>query len=167
MKLRTVRAEIYTTRDRRHTLRADRSGHRGRAADPQPRVRARDLTLLAWPIAAAALAGASSVAIWTFGRMVMDASRPGEESYSIVAWMVLGAFGVLGAAAGKIVEVWSIRTAWIVTSLALAGSTIVLGVAPGAPAAACISVALFAASYTTLSWCSHHLGRAPGSGSPS
>jgi hypothetical protein len=120
VKLRTVGAEIYTTRDRRHTLRADRSGHRGRAADPQPRVRARDLTLLAWPIAAAALAGASSVA-----------------------------------------------TAWIVTSLALAGSTIVLGAAPGAPGAAYISVALFAASYTTLSWCSHHLGRAPGSGSPS
>jgi len=51
--------------------------------------------------------------------------------------------------------------------MAMAGSTIVLGAAPGAPAAAYISVALFAASYTTLSWCSHHLGRAPGSGSPS
>ncbi|MDQ0664496.1 putative MFS family arabinose efflux permease [Arthrobacter ulcerisalmonis] len=132
------------------TLRADRSAHRGRAADPPPRVRARDLTLLAWPIVAAALAGASSAAIWTFGRTVMDASRPGEESYSIVAWIVLGASGVLGATAGKIVKVWSLRTAWILTSLAMAGATTVLGAAPSAPFAAYTSMALFAASYTAL-----------------
>ncbi|TQJ69825.1 putative MFS family arabinose efflux permease [Arthrobacter sp. SLBN-100] len=132
------------------TLRTDQSSHRDRAAEPPPRVRARDLAPLARPIAAAALAGASSVAIWTFGRTVMDASRAGEEFYSIVAWMVLGAFGVLGASAAKIVEVWSLRTAWILTSLTMAGATIVLGAVPGAPFAAYISVALFAASYTAL-----------------
>jgi predicted MFS family arabinose efflux permease len=132
------------------TLRADRSAHQGHVADPPARVRARDLVPLAWPIAAAALAGASSAAIWTFGRTVMAAARTGEETYSIVAWMVLGAFGVLGATAGKIVRVWSLRTAWISTTVVMAGATIVLGAAPGAPLAAYVSVALFGAGYTAL-----------------
>jgi predicted MFS family arabinose efflux permease len=130
------------------TLRADRSAHQVQATDPPSRVRARDLASLARPIAAAALAGASSAAIWTFGRTVMAASRPGEEAYSIVAWMVLGAFGVLGATAGKIVQAWSLRTTWNLTAVAMAGATIVLGAAPGAPLAAYVSVAVFAASYT-------------------
>lgn len=126
------------------TLRADR------AAGRPSQVRARDLAPLAWPIAAAVLAGASSAAIWTFGRTVMATSRPGQETYSIIAWMVLGAFGVLGATAGRIVQVWSLLTAWNLTSLAMAGATIVLGLAPGTSFSAYSSVALFGASYTAL-----------------
>jgi len=132
------------------TLRADRAAGRDRAAGLPSQVRARDLAPLAWPIAAAVLAGASSAAVWTFGRTVMAASRTGEEAYSILAWMVLGAFGVLGAAAGKIVQVWSLRTAWNLTSLAMAVATIVLGLAPAIPFTAYSSVALFGASYTAL-----------------
>lgn len=132
------------------TLRADRTAGRDRAVGRPSHVRARDLTPLAWPIAAAVLAGASSAAVWTFGRTVMAVSRPGDEAYSILAWMVLGAFGVLGATAGKIVKAWSVRTAWNLTSLAMAGATVVLGVAPGSPFTAYTSVALFAASYTAL-----------------
>jgi len=138
-------------------LRADHSAGRGRVAAGRDRaagrpsqVRARDLAPLAWPIAAAILAGASSAAVWTFGRTVMAVSRTGEEAYSILAWMVLGAFGVLGAAAGKIVQVWSLRTAWNLTSLAMAVATIVLGLAPAIPFTAYSSVALFGASYTAL-----------------
>jgi predicted MFS family arabinose efflux permease len=133
-----------------HTASGDRAAGRDHTAGRPSQVRARDLAPLAWPIAAAVLAGASSAAIWTFGRTVMAASRSGEEAYSILAWMILGAFGVLGAAAGKIVQVWSLRTAWNLTSLAMAGATIVLGVAPGIPFSAYSSVALFAASYTAL-----------------
>ncbi|GEO96657.1 MFS transporter [Kocuria turfanensis] len=132
------------------TLRADESAHRAQAPEPAPRVRARDLASLARPVAAAALAGASSAAIWTFGRTVMAISRTGEEAYSIAGWMVLGAFGVLGAAAGRIVQVWSLRTAWNVTVVAMAVSTVVLGVAPGSPLAAYVSVAVFGAGYTAL-----------------
>ncbi|MGQ1840086.1 MFS transporter [Kocuria turfanensis] len=132
------------------TLRADHSAHRAQAPEPPPRVRARDLASLARPVAAAALAGASSAAIWTFGRTVMATSRTGEETYSIAGWMVLGAFGVLGATAGKIVQVWSLRTAWNVTVVAMAVSTVVLGVAPGSPLAAYVSVAVFGAGYTAL-----------------
>ncbi|WP_235010253.1 MFS transporter [Arthrobacter sp. SLBN-112] len=136
------------------TLRADRGTDRAvgrdRPVGPPSQVRVRDLMPLAWPIAAAVLAGASSAAIWTFGRTVMAVSRPADETYSILAWMVLGAFGVLGMTAGKIVQAWSPRTAWNLTSLAMAGATVVLGVAPGSPFTAYTSVALFAASYTAL-----------------
>jgi len=136
------------------TLRADRGTDRAvgrdRPVGPPSQVRVRGLMPLAWPIAAAVLAGASSAAIWTFGRTVMAVSRPADETYSILAWMVLGAFGVLGMAAGKIVQVWSPRTGWNLTSLAMAGSTVALGVAPGSPFTAYTSVALFAASYTAL-----------------
>ena len=134
------------------TLRADRSAGRDRAVGRPSQVRARDLAPLALPIAAAVLAGASSAAIWTFGRSVMAASRTGEETYSILAWMVLGAFGVLGAAAGKIVQVWSLRAAWNLTSLAMAGATIVLGLAPGIPFSAYSSVALCCSTTSHRSW---------------
>lgn len=133
------------------TLRADRSARVGQETVPSSQARARDLTSsLASPIAAAVLAGASSAAIWTFGRTVMAASGTGEETYSIVAWMVLGAFGVLGATAGKIVQMSSLQTAWIATTLAMAIATIVLGAAPGVPLAAYISAAVFGASYTAV-----------------
>lgn len=132
------------------TLLADRPAGRNRAGGRPSQVRARDLAPLVWPIAAAVLAGASSAAIWTFGRTLMAASRASEETYSILAWMVLGAFGVLGATAGKIVQVWSLRTAWNLTSLAMAGATILLGAAPGIALTAYSSVVLFGASYTAL-----------------
>ncbi|MFE7630417.1 MFS transporter [Kocuria sp. NPDC057446] len=131
-------------------LRADRSAHRAQAAERPVPVRARDLVPLASPLSAAALAGASSSAVWTFGRTAMAASRTGEETYSIAAWMVLGAFGVLGAAAGRIVQAWSLRTAWILTTGAMAGATVLLGAAPSARLAAYPSVALFGAGYTAL-----------------
>jgi predicted MFS family arabinose efflux permease len=132
------------------TLRADRTAARDRAPGRQPQVRPRELAPLAWPIAAAVMAGASSAAIWTFGRTVIAASRTGEETYSILAWMILGAFGVFGATAGRIVQAWSLRTAWNLTSLAMAGATILLGVAPGNALTSYSSVALFGASYTAL-----------------
>ncbi|MGX5359443.1 MFS transporter [Kocuria sp. KH4] len=133
------------------TLRADRSGHRVRAPQPPARWRARDLAPLAAPVAAAALAGASSAAVWTFGRTVLAAARPGEEHYSIGAWLVLGAAGALGATAGRIVQAWSLRTAWCLTVAAMAGSTVVLGVAPGTAPAAYVAVAVFGADYIALS----------------
>ncbi|KUG62098.1 hypothetical protein AVL61_03220 [Kocuria rosea subsp. polaris] len=130
------------------TLRADRSAHRARRTDPPARTPY--AARLLRPVAAAALAGASSAAIWTFGRTVMVDSRAGEETYSVVAWMVLGAFGVLGAAAGRIVQTWTLRTAWNLTTVAMAAATVVLGAAPGAPGAAYVSAAVFGAGYTAV-----------------
>lgn len=111
---------------------------------------------LAWPLLAAMLAGASSAAVWTFGRTVMAASAAGApdtggEAYSIGAWMVLGAFGVLGAFAGRIVQALSLAAAWALTSAAMAAATILLGLFPGVPSAAYGAAAVFGAAYTALS----------------
>ncbi|MGN0041977.1 MFS transporter [Rhodococcus sp. (in: high G+C Gram-positive bacteria)] len=133
------------------TLRADRSTPRRRRSARPSRVKADDVAALARPLVAATLAGASSAAIWTFGRSVMADSGAGDETLSIAAWMVLGAFGILGAAAGKIVQTWSLRIAWVATTAVMATATVLLGVAPGIPPAAYVSVAAFGASYTAMS----------------
>ncbi|MBF0660900.1 MFS transporter [Rhodococcus sp. (in: high G+C Gram-positive bacteria)] len=133
------------------TLRADRSTPRRRRPGRPSRVKADDVAALARPLVAATLAGASSAAIWTFGRSVMADSGAGDETLSIAAWMVLGAFGILGAAAGKIVQTWSLRIAWVATTAVMATATVLLGVAPGIPPAAYVSVAAFGAGYTAMS----------------
>src|SRR5690606_11132277 len=81
---------------------------------------------------------------------VMAAAGGRDDSDSIVAWMVLGGFGVLGAVAGPLVQAWSLRVAWVVTTGAMAASTVTLGLAPSGPAAV-VAVAVFGASYTALS----------------
>ncbi|MEE6272972.1 MFS transporter [Georgenia sp. MJ206] len=126
---------------------ADPSG----AATASQALRARELAPLARPLVAAVLAGASSAAVWTFGRSVMADSRGGEETYSVVAWMVLGAFAVLGATSARIVQSWSLRVAWALTSSVMGAATVLVGVAPGSAVAAYTSVAVFGASYTALS----------------
>ncbi|WP_422116646.1 MFS transporter [Brachybacterium sp. UNK5269] len=132
------------------TLRSDRSA--AVRADGPPAGTGRGLLApLAAPLCAAALAGAASAAIWTFGRSVMEASREGAAAYSVMAWMVLGACGVLGAGAGRIVQAGSLRRAWAATTLAMALATVVLGAAPGVTAAGLLAAALFGASYTALS----------------
>ncbi|MBD8504959.1 YbfB/YjiJ family MFS transporter [Hoyosella sp. G463] len=128
------------------TLRSDR------AADepPDPPQRASILAPLRLALVAAGLAGASSAAIWTFGRTVMVDSRTEGETYSIIAWMVLGAFGVLGAIAGRLAHAMSLRAAWMLTASAMAASAIVLAAAPAAPLASYASVAVFGATYTAV-----------------
>lgn len=133
------------------TLRADHGRRPAQIADRPTRIGVRALAPLARPLLAAGLAGASSAAIWTFGRSVMAEARPHDEAYSIVAWMVLGLFGLLGAVAGRLVQTWSVRFAWTWTAVAMAVATTLLGLVPSAPWAAYGSAALFGASYTALS----------------
>ena len=121
------------------------------ASPPRPPARTADLALLSRPVLAAALAGIASAAVWTFGASLMTAARSGGDSYTTTAWIVLGAFGVLGATAGTIVRTWDLRAAWLITCTTMAAATLVLGVAPASPALAYASVAAFGASYTALS----------------
>lgn len=136
-------------------LRSDRSssgpaaGESGTADSPPLRLGL--LAALAKPLAAALLAGASSAAVWTFGRTIIAGSGTGTQMYSVTAWMVLGAFGVLGAFAGRLVQAASLRTAWAGTVLAMAAATFLLGMAPGAPVAAYAAAALFGGGYTAMS----------------
>lgn len=132
------------------TLRADRRSDRARHPARRTLLRFGELTPLARPLLAAALAGASSAAIWTFGRSVMTDSA-GGETYSVLAWMVLGGFGVLGATAGRIVQTWSLRVAWTLTTTVMSVATLTLGLMPGSPVVAYTSVAVFGAGYIAMS----------------
>ncbi|MBO0594707.1 MFS transporter [Nesterenkonia sp. E16_7] len=105
---------------------------------------------LAWPITAALLAGASSAAIWTFGREIMEEARPDQEAYSILAWMTLGAFGILGAAAGRMAQRWTPEIAWNLTVAIMALSAVLLASFPGAAFPAYTAAGLFGATYTAV-----------------
>lgn len=131
------------------TLRSDRK-KKPAAPAPVPAPGRKELVLLGRPLVAAGLAGASSAAAWTFGRTVL-AEGTETELYSIGAWMVLGAFGMLGAAAGSMVQNWSLRTAWTATTALMSAATLLLAAAPGFPAAAYSAAALFGASYIAMS----------------
>ncbi|MGX7724899.1 MFS transporter [Rhodococcus pyridinivorans] len=131
-------------------LRTDRRSDDRRDPSQTTPVRIGELSPLIRPLVAAALAGASSAAIWTFGRSVMS-DGTGGETYSVLAWMVLGAFGVLGATAGRIVQTWNLLVAWTFTTTAMSVATVLLGLLPTSPVPAYMSVALFGASYIAMS----------------
>ena len=123
---------------------ADRSGPRSAAALlPRPLLPARSGTL----IAAAALMGVASSAVWTFGRDVLVSVGGMSESASTVAWIFLGVFGVLGAAAGDLTRRFGVGTAWTATMLIMGSATALLA---GLPDLVWIATAAFGAAYIAL-----------------
>lgn len=98
-------------------------------------------------ITAAALMGLGSSAVWTFGRDVLITAGGMDESASAIAWIVLGAFGVLGAAAGDLNRRVGLRAAWTATMIVLAAATTLLAAYPSIPAVAWLASAAFGAAY--------------------
>ena len=120
-------------------------------------------------IAAAALTGASSAAVWTFGRDVLAGAGGIGASASSLAWIVLGACGVAGAAAGDLIRRFGIRASWSALMIALAAATVVLAAPPGVLVVALLASAVFGASYIALSgllliWGTEVYPRAPAAG---
>lgn len=99
-------------------------------------------------VAASLLTGFGSVAVWTFGREL--AGGLGDTT-SVVVWTVLGAAGVAGAFGGDLVARVGLPTAWRVATLAMAGATLLYGLASDAVAAVLIAAAVFGATYIALS----------------
>lgn len=102
-------------------------------------------------IAAAALTGAASAGIWTFGRDVLVGPGGMGEQESTIAWILLGVFGLLGAVAGDAVRRMGIRRAWVVTVLVMGGAIAAFAAFPGSIALAWLSSAAFGATYIALS----------------
>lgn len=98
-------------------------------------------------IAAALLFGAGSAAVWTFGRAHLVASGA-SAPMSIGAWIALGAGGTAVIATARPMSRLSPRTAWALSSSAVAGTTLLLGVAPGITALALVACAAFGWGYT-------------------
>lgn len=101
-------------------------------------------------IGAALLMGASSAAIWTFGRdlLVTEGGMSGQAS--TIGWILLGIFGVLGAGAGDLAQRIGLRTGWRTGMLALALSTSLLAAWPGTIGPAWAALAGFGAAYIAL-----------------
>jgi len=102
-------------------------------------------------IAAAALVGAGSAAVWTFGRELVVTSGSLDAVGSISFWTALGAAGLGGALVGDAVQRWDITRTWMLLALLLAASTLLLVIYPGVPAVAFLSGAVFGATYIGLS----------------
>lgn len=101
-------------------------------------------------VAAALLMGAASSAVWTFGRDVLSNTGGMSESGSSIAWIFLGAFGVLGAATGDLACRFGITASWTAAMLVLATATTLLAAYPGALAVAWLASAAFGAAYIAL-----------------
>lgn len=98
-------------------------------------------------VGAAALLGAGSSAVWTFGRDLLTTVGGMGEVASTTAWILLGAVGVLGAAAGDLARRVGLGAAWWASTSVLAASTGLLAVFAGSHGAAWLAAAAFGAAY--------------------
>lgn len=101
-------------------------------------------------MAASALMGAASSAVWTFGRDVLVNVGEMDETASTTAWMLLGAVGVLGAAAGDLGRRFGIGRVWLAAMLAMGTATALLAAFPDLNLVAWVTVSTFGAVYMTL-----------------
>lgn len=100
--------------------------------------------------AAAVGTGLASAAYWTFSReLVVQAGALGQAG-STAFWMVVGASGLAGGAAGDLVARLRLTRALRSSLLAMAVAIGLLAVAPGAPGAVYGSAALFGSTYIML-----------------
>lgn len=102
-------------------------------------------------ITGAALVGAASAGIWTFGRDVLVTDGGLSPQISTIAWILLGVFGSLGAVAGDVVRRVGIRTGWSVTVTLMATSIMLFAAFPARAAVASLAAAGFGATYIALS----------------
>lgn len=99
---------------------------------------------------AAGLMGCASAAVWTFGRDVFVNVGEMGEAASTTAWVVLGAAGVLGAAAGNLGRRFGISRVWLVAMLMMAVVTILLAAFPFLDLIAWAAASAFGTVYMTL-----------------
>ncbi|MDN3310799.1 YbfB/YjiJ family MFS transporter [Microbacterium oryzae] len=117
--------------------------------------------------AAAALMGVGSAAMWTFGQDLVSAHA--GRGAATIAWIVLGACGLLGAAAGDLVDRWGMDVAWSALMVVMAASTAALALAPEAAGIALVASGVFGAVYIAatgvlLVWSTQVFREAPARG---
>ena len=100
--------------------------------------------------AAAATMGIASSAMWTFGRDILVTEGQMSAQASTIAWVLLGAFGIAGAAIGDLAGRFGITTSWTATMFTLAAATGLTTVFPGSIPTAWVAAAAFGAAYISL-----------------
>ncbi|MFC7307820.1 MFS transporter [Streptomyces monticola] len=94
--------------------------------------------------------GLSSVAMWTFGRDLVTTEGGAGDVVSTSMWTVLGAAGFAGALSGDLVARSGLARSWSMVMVVMAGSTVLLALAPGSAVATYAAAAVFGASYVCL-----------------
>ncbi|ROR73010.1 putative MFS family arabinose efflux permease [Bogoriella caseilytica] len=108
---------------------------------------------LAVPAVAAAVAGAASALVWTFGPLMVTSAGALPPEHAGWLWVALGLGGLLGVLTGALVHQLGIRLGWLscAAALALAIGGVGLSTHGQLPALAYGGMALFGAAYMSLS----------------
>lgn len=101
-------------------------------------------------VTAAALIGLASSATWTYGRDLLVTTGGMSADESTMVWIVLGALGVVGAAAGALSGRLGMARAWRITVVVLAAGTALFAAFPGSFAIAVIAAGAFGSAYIAL-----------------
>lgn len=100
--------------------------------------------------AAAALTGAASTVVWSFGADLLAASHGWGARQVGVLWSVMGCVGVTGAAAGLLIARLGLRTVHLAFHLALALAVAAIGCDLAPPPLVYAAAGLFGAAYLML-----------------
>ncbi|GAA1533877.1 putative MFS family arabinose efflux permease [Microbacterium ginsengiterrae] len=100
--------------------------------------------------AASATMGVASAAGWTFGQDLLTTEGGHTSPFATIAWIVLGACGLLGAAAGDMAERLGLGRSWVLLMIALGGSLAALAAASQSAIVAIAASAVFGAVYIAL-----------------
>lgn len=104
-----------------------------------------------WRLAAgAALFGATSSGVWTFGRDHLVGAAGLTEVDSTMLWIALGAAGLIGVAGGDASRRWGIRRVWVGSIALLAASSAALGVFGFSLPVAAATLTVFGGVYIVL-----------------
>ncbi len=96
------------------------------------------------------LAGAASTAVWTFGGRLLRDLAGWDGARVGLAWVVVGAAGLAGAAAGALVRAFGVDAVHRLSLAAMAASFLALALLPGVAPLAFLAVALFGGAYVML-----------------
>ncbi|WP_308798065.1 MFS transporter [Agromyces silvae] len=118
---------------------------------------------------AAVLIGLASSATWTYGRDLLVTAGGMSAADSTLVWILLGACGVLGAAAGSLAGRLGMAGAWRIGVVVLAAGTALLAGFPGSLPIAAIAAGAFGAAYIALTgllliWGTEAYPRTPAAG---
>ncbi|MGF9753949.1 MFS transporter [Microvirga sp. 0TCS3.31] len=108
---------------------------------------------LATPAAAAAVVGAGSALLWSYGPLVATGAGPVDDGSVGFLWIALGLGGLLGPLTGRLVERRGLGGAWAWSVGAVAVASVALAGAVGVGLAwpAYVAMACFGAGYMCLS----------------
>lgn len=101
-------------------------------------------------IVAAALSGAASTVVWSFGADLLAANLDWGTREVGILWTVMGCVGVVGAGAGWLIARVGMRAVHLVFHLMLALAVVAVGLDGAPPALVYIGGGLFGAAYLML-----------------